>query len=64
VKKLTNDLPHLTKYIRRHLNGDGIEGWFVCKSQDILVGKLTPCEEDPSPSETFTCFIRSKVPVS
>jgi DNA-directed RNA polymerase subunit beta len=50
VKKLTNDLPHLTKYIRRHLNGDGIVkvGSYV-KSQDILVGKLTPCEEDPSP---------------
>jgi DNA-directed RNA polymerase subunit beta len=49
-EKLTNDLPHLTKYIRRHLNSDGIVkvGSYV-KSQDILVGKLTPCEEDPSP---------------
>jgi DNA-directed RNA polymerase subunit beta len=63
-EKLTNDLPHLTKYIRRHLNGDGIVkvGSYV-KSQDILVGKLTPCEEDPSPEATFTCFIRSKVPI-
>jgi DNA-directed RNA polymerase subunit beta len=49
-EKLTNDLPHLTKYIRRHLNSDGIVkvGSYV-KDQDILVGKLTPCEEDPSP---------------
>lgn len=49
-EKLTNDLPHLTKYIRRHLNTEGIAkvGSYV-KDQDILVGKLTPCEEDPSP---------------
>ena len=49
-EKLTNDLPHLTKHIRRHLDEDGIVkvGSYV-KEQDILVGKLTPCEEDPSP---------------
>ena len=49
-EKLTNDLPHLTKYIRRHLDQRGIVkvGSYV-KEQDILVGKLTPCEEDPSP---------------
>ena len=49
-EKLTNDLPHLTKHIRRHLDDDGIVkvGSYV-KEQDILVGKLTPCEEDPSP---------------
>lgn len=49
-EKLTNDLPHLTKYIRRHLDKDGIVkvGSYV-KEQDILVGKLTPCEEDSSP---------------
>ena len=49
-EKLTKNLPHLTKYIRRHLNEDGIVkiGSYV-KEQDILVGKLTPCEEDPSP---------------
>jgi DNA-directed RNA polymerase subunit beta len=49
-EKLTNDLPHLTKYIRRHLNEDGIVkvGSYV-KEHDILVGKLTPCEEDSSP---------------
>jgi DNA-directed RNA polymerase subunit beta len=49
-EKLTNDLPHLTKHIRRHLDQRGIVkvGSYV-KEQDILVGKLTPCEEDPSP---------------
>lgn len=49
-EKLSNDLPHLTKYIRRHLNSDGIVkiGSYV-KEHDILVGKLTPCEEDSSP---------------
>ena len=49
-EKLTNELPHLTKYIRRHLNNDGIVkvGSYV-KEHDILVGKLTPCEEDSSP---------------
>ena len=49
-EKLTNKLPYLTKYIRRHLNKDGIIkiGSYV-KEQDILVGKLTPCEPDNSP---------------
>jgi DNA-directed RNA polymerase subunit beta len=49
-EKLTNNLPHLTKYIRRHLTKEGIVkvGSYV-KEHDILVGKLTPCEEDPSP---------------
>ena len=49
-EKLTNDLPQLTKHIRRHLDEDGIVkvGSYV-KEQDILVGKLTPCEEDSSP---------------
>ena len=49
-EKLTSNLPHLTKYIRRHLNKGGIVkiGSYV-KEHDILVGKLTPCEEDPSP---------------
>ena len=49
-EKLTNELTHLTKYIRRHLNSDGIVkvGSYV-KEHDILVGKLTPCEEDSSP---------------
>jgi len=49
-EKLTKNLPNLTKYVRRHLNADGIVkvGSYV-KEHDILVGKLTPCEEDPSP---------------
>jgi len=49
-EKLTNDLPNLTKYVRRNLNKNGIVkvGSYV-KEHDILVGKLTPCEEDPSP---------------
>ena len=49
-EKLTNDLPQLTKHIRRHLDEEGIVkvGSYV-KEQDILVGKLTPCEEDSSP---------------
>jgi DNA-directed RNA polymerase subunit beta len=50
IEKLTRNLPHLTKYIRRHLDRQGIVqvGSYV-KEHDILVGKLTPCEEDPSP---------------
>ncbi len=49
-EKLTNSLPHLTKHISRHLNSDGIVkvGSYV-KEHDILIGKLTPCEEDSSP---------------
>jgi|TARA_B110000977_G_scaffold187855_1_gene255430 DNA-directed RNA polymerase subunit beta len=49
-EKLTSNLPHLTKYIRRHLDSEGIVriGSYV-KEHDILVGKLTPCEEDTSP---------------
>lgn len=49
-EKLTSNLPHLTKYIKRHLDSEGIVkvGSYV-KEHDILVGKLIPCEEDPSP---------------
>lgn len=49
-EKLTRELPHLTKHIRRHLDKEGIVkiGSYV-KEHDILVGKLTPCEEDSSP---------------
>jgi len=49
-EKLTNKLPHLTKYIRRHLTPSGVVkiGSYV-KEHDILIGKLTPCEEDSSP---------------
>ena len=40
----------MTTYIRRHLDENGVVkvGSYV-KEHDILVGKLTPCEEDPSP---------------
>ncbi len=46
-EKLTNNLPHLTTFIRRHLDEEGIVkiGSYV-KEHDILVGKLTPCDED------------------
>ena len=49
-EKLTDKLPNLTNYIRRHLDNEGIVkiGSYV-KEHDILVGKLTPCEEDVSP---------------
>ena len=49
-EKLTKNLPHLTNFIRRHLDENGVVkvGSYV-KEHDILVGKLTPCEEDPSP---------------
>jgi DNA-directed RNA polymerase subunit beta len=48
--KLTNKLPYLTSYTTRHLDDEGIVkiGSYV-KENDILVGKLTPCEEDTSP---------------
>jgi DNA-directed RNA polymerase subunit beta len=50
TEKLTKNLPHLTKYIRRHLNKNGIVrvGSYV-KEYDILVGKLTPYEDDATP---------------
>jgi DNA-directed RNA polymerase subunit beta len=53
-EKLTRKLPYLTQYIRRHLNKNGIVkiGSYV-KENDILVGKLTPCEEDPTPQTKF-----------
>jgi DNA-directed RNA polymerase subunit beta len=48
-EKLTKDLPHLTKYIRRNLDKCGVIkiGSYI-KEHDILIGKLTPCEEDSS----------------
>nr|AYO28647.1 RNA polymerase beta subunit [Neotessella volvocina] len=50
IEKITRELNNLTKYVRRHLNNEGIVniGSYV-KEHDLLVGKLTPCEEDPSP---------------
>ena len=49
-EKLTSNLSHLTNYVRRHLDEEGIVkiGSYV-KEHDILVGKLSPCEEDTSP---------------
>ena len=49
-ERVTRDIPQITKYVRRHLANDGIVqiGSYV-KEHDILVGKLTPCEEDNSP---------------
>lgn len=49
-EKLTKKLPHLTSYLQRHLDKQGIVkiGSYI-REQDILVGKLTPCEEDTSP---------------
>lgn len=49
-EKLTRKLPHLTKHVRRNLNADGIIkiGSFVHEN-DVLVGKLTPYQEDPNP---------------
>ena len=49
-EKLTPNLPHLTRHIKRHLDENGVVkiGSFI-KEHDILIGKLTPCEEDPSP---------------
>lgn len=45
-QKITRNLPHLTKYVRRHLNNSGIVriGSYV-KEDDILVGKVVPAEE-------------------
>lgn len=49
-EKLTRKLPYLTSHVVRHLDNEGIVkiGSYV-KENDILVGKLTPCEEDTSP---------------
>lgn len=49
-EKMTRDLPHLTKHSRRHLNREGIIriGSYV-REGDILVGKFTPCEDEPCP---------------
>ena len=63
---MTSNLPHLTKYIRRHLNKGGIVkiGSYV-KEHDILVGKLTPCEEDPSPeAKLLRALYGQKNPIS
>lgn len=48
--KVTRQLPNATSHAIRHLDEDGVIkiGSYV-KENDILVGKLTPCEEDISP---------------
>ncbi len=48
--RLSYNLSHFTKYIQRNLSKYGIInlGAYV-KENDILVSKLTPCDEDPSP---------------
>jgi DNA-directed RNA polymerase subunit beta len=49
-EKLTRKLPYLTRHVARHLDNEGVVkvGSYV-KENDVLVGKLTPCEEDTSP---------------
>jgi len=49
-EKLTKNLPHTSSHAIRHLDYNGIVkiGSYV-KENDILIGKLTPCEEDTSP---------------
>lgn len=49
-EKLTRKLPHLTKHVRRNLDKNGIIkiGSYV-KEHDVLVGKLTPYQEEPTP---------------
>lgn len=49
-EKFTKKLSYLTKYIRRHLDKNGIVrmGSFV-KEHDILIGKATVCEEPLTP---------------
>lgn len=48
--KVTRELPNATCHTIRHLDYDGVVkiGSYV-KENDVLVGKLTPCEEDISP---------------
>ena len=60
-ERLTRNLPHLTKYIRRHLNSNGIvkRGSYV-KEHDILVGKFTRCEDDDSPEARLLRAIYGK----
>jgi DNA-directed RNA polymerase subunit beta len=50
TEKLTKELNQTSQYLRRHLNDHGIVkiGSYV-KERDILVGKLTPYIEQPSP---------------
>jgi DNA-directed RNA polymerase subunit beta len=49
-EKLTKNIPQLSKHVRRHLGKNGIVkiGSYV-KEFDVLIGKVTPCEEDTTP---------------
>jgi DNA-directed RNA polymerase subunit beta len=60
-ERVTKELPHLTKHIRRHLNQDGIVrlGSYV-KQHDILVGKLTPWEVEPAPERKLLIALFGK----
>jgi DNA-directed RNA polymerase subunit beta len=60
-EKLTNYLPHLTKYVCRHLDEEGIVkiGSYV-KEHDVLIGKLTPYEEETSPEAKFLKALAEK----
>jgi DNA-directed RNA polymerase subunit beta len=51
---LTSRLPHLTKYIRRHLDKNGIVrlGSYV-EEHDLLIGKLTPSTGEIGPERRF-----------
>jgi DNA-directed RNA polymerase subunit beta len=63
-EKLTNDLPHLTKYIRRHLNGDGIVkvGSYVKKPR-YFSWKINPVRRRSfTRSETLRALYGQKSP--
>lgn len=62
AEKFTKEIPHLTQYIRRNLNSDGIikMGSYV-KEHDVLVGKLTLCEEDTSPEAKLLRALYGKI---
>lgn len=49
-EKLTRKVPNISEYALRHLDINGIVkiGSYV-KENDVLIGKLTSCEEDTSP---------------
>lgn len=49
-EKLSKKIPQLSKHVRRHLSKNGIVkiGSYV-KEFDVLIGKITPCEEETSP---------------
>jgi DNA-directed RNA polymerase subunit beta len=60
-ERLTKDLPHLTRYVRRHLSKKGIVqiGSYV-KEYDVLVGKLVPTELIISPEYALYLAIKGQ----